>query len=129
MNYLLRGIILLREFKKIYLKNCTIYSTNSRISAGWQSKVLQIASKVENRIAFALPVFKMERFAIVISNFSESSVSDIFRFAIITSKFTIMGMGYTVRSCSCCKSNPLLKIVAKIRVIKPTYRFVKSRFL
>ena len=51
-----------------------------------------MASKVENLMAFALPVFKIERFAIVISNFSESSVSDIFRFAIITSKFTIIGM-------------------------------------
>ena len=35
-----------------------MYST---ISPGWQAKALQIASNVENRIALALPFFKIER--------------------------------------------------------------------
>jgi hypothetical protein len=51
-----------------------------------------MASNVLNRMAFALPVFKMERLDSVMSTFSDSSFSDILRLAIITSKFTIMGM-------------------------------------
>jgi hypothetical protein len=47
-------------------------------------------------MAFALPVFKMERFDKVKSTFSESSFNDIFRLAIMTSRFTIMDIGYTV---------------------------------
>jgi hypothetical protein len=62
------------------------------MSAGWQSNTLQMASSVLNRMALALPVFRIERFESVKSTFSESSFNDIFRFAIITSKFTIMGM-------------------------------------
>ena len=57
-----------------------------------QLRALQIASKVLNRMAFAFPVFKMERLERVKSTFSESSLSDIFRFAIMTSKFTIIGI-------------------------------------
>jgi hypothetical protein len=59
-----------------------------------------MASNVLNRMAFAFPVLSMERLASVMSTFSESSFSDIFRFAIITSKFTIIGMAYTVNSFS-----------------------------
>jgi len=43
-------------------------------------------------MALALPVFSIERLASVKSTFSESSFNDIFRLAIITSKFTIIGM-------------------------------------
>ena len=64
----------------------------SKISAGWQSKALQIDSKVLNLIAFAFPVFKMERFDKVKSTLSESSLREILRLAIITSKFTMIGM-------------------------------------
>ncbi|WHZ06532.1 MAG: hypothetical protein OJF59_000285 [Cytophagales bacterium] len=53
-----------------------------------------------NRIAFAFPVFKIERLDHVRSTFSESSFKEIFRFAIITSKFTMIGIGYTVKSFS-----------------------------
>lgn len=88
--------------------------TYSRISPGWQSSALQIASKVLKRIAFAFPVFRIERFDNVRSTLSESSFSEIFRFAIITSKFTIIGMAYTVKSFSSCISTPFLKIVAII---------------
>ena len=87
-----------------YRSKRTIYYfsslTYSKISAGWQSSALQIASKVLKRIAFAFPVFRIERFDNVRSTLSESSFSEIFRFAIITSKFTIIGMAYTVKSFS-----------------------------
>jgi hypothetical protein len=62
------------------------------MSPGWQSKTLQIASKVLKRIAFALPVFNMERLDNVKSTLTESSFKEIFRLAIITSKFTMIGM-------------------------------------
>src|SRR4029079_5231038 len=70
------------------------------MSPGWQSNALQIASKVEKRIAFALPVFKIERLDNVKSTLSESSFREIFRFAIITSKFTMIGIGQIVKSFS-----------------------------
>ena len=54
--------------------------------------LLQSASSVENRMAFALFVFKMERFAGVMPMAAANSVEDIFRFAIITSRFTTIGM-------------------------------------
>ena len=66
--------------------------TYSKISPGWQSNALQIASKVLNRIAFALPVFSIDKLDNVKSTLSERSFREIFRFAIITSKFTIIGI-------------------------------------
>jgi hypothetical protein len=60
------------------------------MSPGWQSNDLQIPSNVDKRIAFAFPFFNMERLAIVIPTFSESSVTLIFRFASITSIFIII---------------------------------------
>ena len=60
------------------------------MSPGWQSKALQIASKVENLTALALPVFRIERFACVMPIFSASYCDDIFRLAIITSTFTMI---------------------------------------
>lgn len=47
---------------------------------------------MENRIARALLFFKMERLARVMSIFSDSSLKLIFRFAIMTSKFTMIGI-------------------------------------
>lgn len=82
------------------------------MSPGWQSSALQIASKVLKRMAFAFPVFKMERLESVSSTFSDSSLSDILRFAIITSKFTMIGIAYTVKSFSFWISTPFEKIVA-----------------
>lgn len=70
------------------------------MSPGWQFKALQIDSKVLKRIAFAFPVFKIERLDNVKSTLSESSFNDIFRFAIITSKFTIIGIAQIVKSFS-----------------------------
>ena len=49
-------------------------------------------SRVEKRIAFAFPVFNIERFAIVMPTFSESSVMLIFLFASMTSRFTSIDM-------------------------------------
>ena len=93
--------------------------TYSKMSPGWQSSALQIASKVLNLIAFAFPVFKIERFDKVSPTFSESSFSDIFRFAIITSKFTMIATAYTVKSFSFWMSTPFLKIVAIIYSTAP----------
>jgi hypothetical protein len=62
------------------------------MSPGWQSRVLQIASSVEKRIALAFPVLRMERFDWVMPIFSASSPEDIFLLAITTSKFTMMGI-------------------------------------
>tara|TARA_B000000441_G_C21740493_1_gene353331 strand:+ start:1276 stop:1467 length:192 start_codon:yes stop_codon:yes gene_type:complete len=44
------------------------------MSTGWQFNISQIASKVENRIALALPVLRMERLAVVIPIFLASSL-------------------------------------------------------
>src|SRR5262245_47775672 len=62
--------------------------TYSRISPGSQSSSLQIASKVENRIARALLVFSTDRFTIVIPTRSARSVSVIPRCCSIASRFT-----------------------------------------
>ncbi len=43
-------------------------------------------------MALALPVFNTDKLAMVMPTRSESSVRDIFRRAIITSIFTMMGM-------------------------------------
>jgi hypothetical protein len=37
---------------------------HTKISPGWHSRISQIASNVENRMAFALPVFNMDRLAV-----------------------------------------------------------------
>ena len=64
----------------------------SRISAGWQSRTLHINSSVVKRIALALPCFKMDKLDNVIPTRSDRVFKDIFRFAIITSRFTIIGI-------------------------------------
>lgn len=75
------------------------YSTvHSSISPGEQSSALQMASNVEKRIAFALPVLRIERLARVIPTLSDNSLSDILRLASITSKFTLI---ITVRLSNC----------------------------
>jgi hypothetical protein len=55
---------------------------------------------VLKRIAFAFPVFKIDKLDKVKSTLSESSFSETFRFAIITSKFTMIGMAQIVKSFS-----------------------------
>ncbi|KXK34749.1 MAG: hypothetical protein UZ06_CHB003000954 [Chlorobi bacterium OLB6] len=72
-----------------------------------------------NRIAFALPVFKMERFDNVKPTLSDSSLREILRLAIITSMFTIIGIAYTVKSFSFWRSTPFLNIVAMIYTTAP----------
>ena len=51
-----------------------------------------MASKVEKRIAFAFPVFRMERLAIVMPTCCDSSVTLIFRFANMTSILMIIAI-------------------------------------
>jgi len=53
---------------------------------------LQIASKVDSRIALALPFFNTEMLAIVMPTFSASSVTLIFRFANMTSMLMMIAM-------------------------------------
>jgi len=62
------------------------------MSPGWQSKALQIASRVEKRIAFAFPFFNIEMLAIVIPTFSDNSVTLIFLLANITSMLIMIAM-------------------------------------
>lgn len=78
------------------------YFLYSRMSPGWQSKALQIASNVEKRMALAFPFFRIERLAMVIPTFSVNSVTLIFRFASITSICMIIAMmePHTVKSFS-----------------------------
>ena len=68
------------------------YFWYSKISPGWHSNALQIASNVDSRTALALPFFKMEMLAIVMPTFSVSSVTLIFRFANMTSMLIIIAM-------------------------------------
>jgi hypothetical protein len=51
-----------------------------------------MASRVEKRIALALPVLRIERLARVMSTFSDNSVSDMRRLAMTSSRVTMMGM-------------------------------------
>src|SRR5437762_8022889 len=53
--------------------------SNRRMSPGWHESASQIASSVENRIARALPVLRIERLASAIPIRSASSVSVIRR--------------------------------------------------
>ena len=62
----------------------------SRISPGWQSSSLQMASRVVKRMALALPVLRMERLAVVMPILSASSLDFIFRLASMTSRLTII---------------------------------------
>jgi hypothetical protein len=65
--------------------HCISLDLYSKISPGWHSSALQIASRVDSRIAFTLPFFKTETLAIVMPTLAASSVTLIFRFANITS--------------------------------------------
>src|SRR3954464_1454695 len=67
----------------------------SRISPGWQARARQMPSRVEKRMALALPFFRMERLAIVMPTRSASSVTLILRLASITSMLTIVATDAT----------------------------------
>jgi len=56
------------------------------MSPGWHSNILQMASKVENRMALAFPVLRMDKLAGVRSSFLANSLERIFRLANTTSK-------------------------------------------
>src|SRR6187200_273448 len=61
------------------------------MSPGWHESASQIASSVENRIARALPVFRIDRFASVMPTRSASSVSVIRRSWSRSSSLTEIG--------------------------------------
>src|SRR4051812_45195925 len=67
-------------------------SRNSRRSPGWQASSWQIASSVEKRIARALPVFRMDRLARVMSIRSASSVRVMRRSCSRSSSLTRMAI-------------------------------------
>lgn len=65
---------------------------NSRIFPGWHFSTLQMEFSVDSLIAFALPVFKTERFDALIPTSSESLFNFILRFASITSRLIIIAI-------------------------------------
>jgi hypothetical protein len=68
------------------------------MSPGWHSSAAHMASRLENLTALALLVFKIERFVTEMFVRADSSLRLILRFAIITSRFTII-IRITVRFC------------------------------
>lgn len=64
----------------------------SSMSPGWQSSTLQIDSSVSNLTPFAFPFFKIDKFTLVRPTCLDSSFSEIFLLAIITSKLTIIAI-------------------------------------
>ena len=77
------------------------------MSPGWQDKAAQIASSVEKRIARALPVFRIERFTMVMPTRSASSVNVIRRSCSKSSSLTaIAQMSFGLRAI------PVLGLVA-----------------
>jgi hypothetical protein len=69
-----------------------LYEASPLFNTNDDKELYHQASSVLNRMAFAFPVFRIERFAGVISTFSDSSFREIFLRAIITSKLTIIGI-------------------------------------
>src|SRR3954451_5418925 len=61
-------------------------------SPGWQSSSRHRAESVEKRTARALPVFRIDRLAMVTPTRSASSVSDMRRSSRTRSRLTRMGM-------------------------------------
>ncbi len=101
--------------KRLYFYPYFLYS---KTSPGWQDRALQIASKVEKRIALALLFFKTEMLAMVIPTLSARSVTLILRLASMTSMFMIIAMvlfivsvsNYTVKSFSDFMSTAFCKV-------------------
>ncbi len=86
------SIPIIKRIKCFFIFSYFISFKNSNISPGWHSNTSQMASRVENRTALAFPVFKIERFAVVIPIFSANSLDRILRLANITSRFKIIGI-------------------------------------
>jgi hypothetical protein len=68
--------------------------SNRSMSPGWHERALQIASRVEKRIARALPVLRIERLASVMPTRSASSVSVIRRSWSRSSSLTAIAMSH-----------------------------------
>jgi hypothetical protein len=58
------------------------------MSPGWHLSASQMSAKVLKRIAFAFPVFKIDKLETVSPTLSDNSFNDILRLAIITSSCT-----------------------------------------
>src|SRR5262249_60171037 len=67
-------------------------ASNASRSPGWQPSSRQIASRVEKRIAFALPVLRIDRLARVMPTRSASSVNVMRRAWSSASRFTTIAM-------------------------------------
>src|ERR1017187_1423553 len=78
------------------------------MSPGWHCRCSQMASSVEKRMAFALPVLSTERFWAVMSTPSARSFRRILRWARTTSRLTMMGIlnGRMNVECRMQKRNP-----------------------
>src|SRR5690606_23396828 len=85
-------ISFLKGLKRVRGSDESFYFLYSRISPGSHSRALQIASRVERRIALARLFLRMDILAIVIPTFSDSSVTLIFLLASITSMLMMIGM-------------------------------------
>src|SRR5699024_7022620 len=79
-------------FQVFHIQSLPSSGTYSRISPGWQFSSRHKASRVVKRTALALPFFKTERLAGVIPMALASSPAPTFLLAIITSRFTIIGI-------------------------------------
>ena len=97
-NNIAYTILPMGEFENQNLQN--YYNQFKIDGAKSKSNALQIASSVEKRIARALPDFSIDKFAVVILIVSAKSLLFIFRLANITSRFTIIAIGYMVKSLS-----------------------------
>src|SRR5262245_20982298 len=64
------------------------------MSPGWHDSAAQMASSVEKRIARALPVFRIDRFTIVMPTRSASSVSVMRRACSRSSSLTVIAMSH-----------------------------------
>ena len=83
----------------------------SNKSPGWQLRYLQMASSVENRIAFTLPVFRLDMFTFEIPTFSARSFICIFLSASTLSKRIIIAINFSLQ----CRIDLFLQIVAVLK--------------
>jgi len=99
------------------------------MSPGWQSKALQIASRVENRMAFAFPFFSIDKLAMVIPTLFARLVTLIFLFASMTSILIVMAItvSHTVKSFSDFMFTAFWRIFSKAAAAVAIMREVKLK--
>ena len=84
--------ISLKQIPNYVVEDFKCYSLYSNISPGWQSSALQIDSRVSNLTPFAFPFFKIDKFTVVSPTRWDSSLSETFRLAIMTSKLMMIAI-------------------------------------